>query len=107
MLSYTVWFITLVDYTEAGQSKKELFRYLFTDEFVKNPTHEILDMRDNIHPKKSYKEYDPFFEPHPYKQVFDDRHGFVPNLSILDLLFNKGPESRLVLEQSYRKADVK
>lgn len=79
----------------------------FTDEFVKNPTHEILDMRDNIHPKKSYKEYDPFFEPHPYKQVFDDRHGFVPNLSILDLLFNKGPESRLVLEQSYQKADVK
>lgn len=25
----------LVDYTEAGQSKKELFVYLFTDEFVK------------------------------------------------------------------------
>lgn len=28
-----------------------------------------------------------------YTQVFDDRHGFVPNLSALDLLFNKGPES--------------
>lgn len=26
----------------------------------------------------------------PYKQVFDDRHGFLNNLSILDLLFNEG-----------------
>ncbi|MFW6043875.1 MAG: WbqC family protein, partial [Marinilabiliaceae bacterium] len=74
----------------------------FTGEFVKNPPHGILDMRDNIHPKKSYQQHDPFFTPHPYKQVFDDRHGFVPNLSILDLLFNKGPETRLVLEQSMR-----
>ncbi|MFW5754274.1 MAG: WbqC family protein, partial [Marinilabiliaceae bacterium] len=40
------------------------------------------------------------FTPHRYKQVFDDRHGFIPNLSILDLLFNKGPETRLVLDQS-------
>lgn len=29
----------------------------------------------------------------PYKQVFDDKHGFLSNLSILDLLFNEGPMS--------------
>lgn len=28
-----------------------------------------------------------------YTQVFDDRHGFLPNLSILDALFNLGPNT--------------
>ena len=28
-----------------------------------------------------------------YYQVFDDRHGFVPNISIVDLLFNEGNSS--------------
>ena len=29
----------------------------------------------------------------PYYQVWQEKHGFLPNLSILDLLFNMGPES--------------
>ncbi len=29
----------------------------------------------------------------PYHQVFVERHGFVPNTSVLDLLFNEGPHS--------------
>ena len=36
----------------------------------------------------------------PYYQVFSARHGFLPNLSIVDLLFNMGPESLLVLRDS-------
>ncbi len=34
----------------------------------------------------------------PYIQVFDSKHGFIPNLSILDLLFNQGPNSLNYLE---------
>lgn len=33
------------------------------------------------------------FATDPYKQVFDDKHGFLPNLSILDLVFNEGPNA--------------
>ena len=35
--------------------------------------------------------------PRPYYQVFRAKHGFLPNLSIIDLLFNMGPESILYL----------
>ena len=38
------------------------------------------------------------YEPHkPYYQVFSSRHGFLPDLSIVDLLFNEGPEGVLWL----------
>lgn len=37
------------------------------------------------------------FRPIPYYQVFQQKFGFTPHLSILDLLFNMGPESLLVL----------
>ncbi len=35
----------------------------------------------------------PPFEQEPYIQVFGDRHGFVKNSSVLDLLFNEGPNA--------------
>lgn len=46
-------------------------------------------------------EYTPFElteeDTKPYYQIFASRHGFIPNLSILDLLFNMGPEGILYL----------
>jgi hypothetical protein len=33
-----------------------------------------------------------------YTQVFNEKHGFIPNLSILDLLFNEGPNALNYLE---------
>jgi hypothetical protein len=27
-----------------------------------------------------------------YRQVFEDRHGFIPDLSLIDLIFNAGPQ---------------
>lgn len=51
----------------------------------------IIDYRLGINPKHPAE--DPDFQPRPYWQVFQQRHGFLPNLSILDLLFNTGPEA--------------
>lgn len=42
------------------------------------------------------------FRAQPYYQVFAERTGFLPNLSMVDLLFNMGPESRLVLRGSLK-----
>ena len=54
-----------------------------------------LDYREAIRPK--HPQPDPDFTPKPYYQVYQQRHGFLPNLSILDLLLNMGPESILYL----------
>jgi hypothetical protein len=56
------------------------------------------DFRTLIHPKRPCTEALPGYMPRPYYQVFKERHGFLPDLSIVDLLFNMGPESLLVLK---------
>jgi hypothetical protein len=45
---------------------------------------QIVDFRYLVNGKKDLS----VFEPYP--QVFDDKHGFLNNLSVLDLLFNEG-----------------
>ncbi len=50
----------------------------------------IFDFRDSIDPK--HPADDPDFSPQRYYQVYEHKQGFLPNLSILDLLFNMGPE---------------
>jgi hypothetical protein len=42
------------------------------------------------------------YTPQPYYQVFAQRNGFIPDLSIVDLLFNMGPEGLIVLRDSNR-----
>jgi len=60
-----------------------------TLEYKNRQDEKILDLREVIHPKKENK----FVNCDPYYQVFEQRFGFQPNLSIIDLLFNMGNES--------------
>ncbi len=45
---------------------------------------------------------DPAFTAEPYVQVFSDRMEFVPNLSMVDLLFAEGPAAAAVLRRCLR-----
>ena len=62
---------------------------------------EMLDIQPNISRTKSYVNFNlnlTTIYSHPYYQVFQQKHGFLPNLSIIDLIFNLGKESLLILK---------
>lgn len=67
--------------------RKEELR--FTDEYVKD-LDPGADFRDKLHFK--HPEY--IVPAKPYYQVFEERIGFLPNMSIVDLLFNQGPQAK-------------
>jgi len=82
----------LLDFNEAIRTKIcELIdiqpKVSFTEKYIVDN----FDYRSAIRPKNPLPDSD--FEPKPYYQVYQQKHGFLPNLSILDLLFNLGPES--------------
>ena len=56
------------------------------------------DLREVIHPKRPDNILEKLELNKPYFQVFAEKHGFIPNLSIMDLLFNEGPDSIIFLK---------
>jgi len=85
----------LIDFNEAIRQKVcELMdihpNVNYTSDF-RRQTSDIVDFREVINAKHPQADAD--FQPQRYWQVFEGKHGFQANLSILDLLFNMGPES--------------
>lgn len=76
----------------------------FTEEFILpgNMPPGTADYRYSIHPKISRQANDENFRPVAYMQVFQEKFGFTPNLSIIDLLFNEGPMALKVLRDSVK-----
>ena len=59
---------------------------------------EMTDLREKIHPKRPNTILHDLGLEKPYFQVFAQKHGFQYDLSIMDLLFNEGPDSILYLK---------
>ena len=66
------------------------------------PVNSESNWRSLIHPKLGYIS-DSKFTPEPYSQNFDEKNGFLPNLSIIDTLFQLGPETRQYLKSCSSK----
>lgn len=63
------------------------------DKIIFNQT----DFRNLVNSRK-----EPNFNFDYYRQVFVDKHGFISNLSILDVLFNEGPNTVTYLKNQYK-----
>ncbi len=61
------------------------------------------DLRNVIHPKKTNTVLSKLGLEKPYFQVFSRKYGFMPDLSIIDLLFCEGPDSILYLKPYIRR----
>lgn len=63
-----------------------------TTMWQREPT--VPDYREAFHPKKKAS-----WQCAPYRQMFDHKHGFLPNLSVIDLLCNEGPAAYDLLKE--------
>ena len=68
------------------------FSFEKTISYESTPTH-CKDFRFLANKKYNNSNYK------PYTQVFTDKHGYIPNLSILDLLFNEGPATEIYIQK--------
>ena len=60
--------------------------YVFTKKYEDNYSNK-LDYRKNC------KKIDSKYKINKYTQVFESKHGYIENLSVLDLIFNEGPNA--------------
>ena len=65
-----------------------------TEQYKPETCVNFLDLRAAIHPKKEIS-----LLLKPYYQVFETKFGFMPNMSIIDLLFNMANEAQLILKK--------
>ncbi|MCZ2084444.1 MULTISPECIES: WbqC family protein [unclassified Kaistella] len=74
--------------------------FSLNDEFFKEPA--ILNYRDHFSAKS-----DTPFEMQEYFQSFSDKYGYLKDLSIIDLICNKGPESLTYIKNIKTEIDIK
>ena len=71
-----------IGFYEGINSESEKIEHKTSSQYNENG--KFIDLRNSEFKSKIIEKYD---------QVFIEKHGFISNLSILDLLFNKGPET--------------
>ena len=69
----------------------------FTEDYLRET--DLVDMREIIHPKRKNDVLEKLGLEKPYFQVFSRKYGFRSDLSIMDLLFNEGPDSIMFLKR--------
>ncbi len=89
--------IALLDYLNYRSGN--LLKYSLTEEYIQDYSQEgIHDLREHFSPKQGGNST-PIPATFSYGQVNADKYGFRGDISVLDLLFHRGPESQWKLEE--------
>jgi len=91
---YTFLFDYNLDFLQFILQKKLGWKGNFTlteQYYPKKEWPQGIDFRDTF--TGSHEQFPDWYQPQPYAQVFSERSGFIPNLSILDALFCLGKQS--------------
>ena len=73
--------------------------------FMARPGDDMADLRSLLRPNGPYAGYAEGFRAPVYQQVFGNRTGFLADLSIIDLLFNAGPEACVIIRNPALRED--
>lgn len=85
----------LIDFNRATiQWLKQKLKLDFVEQWATEYHKDYHDAKVDLRHTKPKLRIDEAMNMSQYQQVFQDKNGFIPNLSILDLLFDQGPYSK-------------
>lgn len=91
------WNYAILDFLDAAWQLS--INWQLTTSYQKMYPPEIQDLRGQLSLQNPPEIIQYYAETVRYTQVFQEKHGFIPNLSSLDLLFCTGPEGELLLRK--------
>jgi hypothetical protein len=91
------WNYAILDFLDAAWQLS--INLQLTTSYQKMYPPEIQDLRGQLSLQNPPEIIQYYAETVRYTQVFQEKHGFIPNLSSLDLLFCTGPEGELLLRK--------
>lgn len=96
----TLWNFNLDLFLFMNEKLGNSVNIVFSEKYVKNYGDDnIDDFRDRYSPRKNTELCPPFPDDIRYSQVYQDKFGFRSNVSVLDLLFHRGPEAEWVISE--------
>lgn len=88
---HNLWDLNLDVFNKINKLLKIELNCSFSDDYIKKyDENDVFDFRSQIRPNADIDT----LEFKKYNQLFEERHGFIKNLSILDLLFCTGPQAK-------------
>ncbi len=74
----------------------------FTDSYEKNYSENVIDLRNHFRSSDDFIVDGFNYSPPHYFQCFEKNTGFIENLSVLDILFSEGPNSKTLITNSLK-----